>query len=327
MTLSGVLKEPAQCLEIEPGNFDRRAKSNQSAFPPKTSESERAICKFMNSSFTAHFPHAMEKIYSCWSFWEANSGKHPVIVGPPGYKGFVPSSTPQFVEEMLQAMHGAFNVTVTTTDQLNDTDVNSAVDPNYPRREFHIFRDDAWKWTEGILRHEKVERVGCKGPIRIGILNRSGSRSILNAEHIRDEVLRYWGSQVEMDVTTFDAKSFREQIAWFATHDIIFTGHGAQETGMPFMPKCGALIEIFPVGYYIPHYFGTLSDSCHVNHYTVYGNQSSDPHADTRTMSATYEQRGKLRATNFCPATGTILRYFLQVVSDWVSCCESENHD
>lgn len=89
------------------------------------------------------------------------------------------------------------------------------------------------------------------------------------------------------------------------------------------MPKCGALIEIFPVGYYIPGYFGTLSDSCHVMHYTVYGSQSVNPDAETKNMSATFEEQKKIRAKDFCPATGTIIRYLLHVVLDVVKCCKT----
>lgn len=279
----------------------------------------------MNSSLTVHFPHAMQKIYSCWSFWEASPG-HPVIVGPPGYKGFVQSSEPQFVEEIMEAMKGAFNVTVTTTEKLTPTDLEHAVDPNYNGKSFYMLRADSWKWTHGILQHEKLERHGCQNPFRVGILNRRGTRSILNAEHIQNELRRQFGDKVHIDTTTFDGLSFREQISWFASHDIIFTGHGAQETGLPFMPKCSVLMEIFPVGYFIPRYFGSLSDSCHVKHFVIYSTQCPDPFGETKNMSETYQERVESRKQNMCPAVGTMLSYLTTAARDLSSCCGNNSY-
>lgn len=326
-SLNETINQFSTCKEVEPGEMVLLAKSNQSrlGWPPKLVQGGNVICKCVDGPALApHFPHTMQSIYGCWSIWEANPG-HPIIVGPPGHKGFIPSSTPSsFVEWMMEAMIGAFNVTVTTMDKFNDTELDLGINPNFKGRPpYFILRADAMKWTDGILRHLKLERRGCEGAVRIGILNRNGSRAILNAQYIQSQMVRIFGDKVEMDTVTFDGLSLREQIAWYSTHSIILTGHGAQETGLPFMPKCGVLLELFPVGYYVPSFFGALSDSCHVRHYTMYATQSPDPVGETKNMSQTFKERVMMRSQNFCPDTGKILVYLLRAIRDFVSCCET----
>jgi hypothetical protein len=56
-----------------------------------------------------------------------------------------------------------------------------------------------------------------------------------------------------------------EQILFFHHHDIIISPHGAQITGIPFMKSpCSIIIELFPKGYYISYYFGSLESSSNI---------------------------------------------------------------
>lgn len=317
------------CQEIETGNLTLLPKSNQTVpkWPRKIRAGDKAICNFKKTQVSFHFPHAMQQIYSCWSLWEANRELRPYIVGPPGHRGFANRSRPAFIEGMLNAMEGAFNITVVTTDELSPSELRHAVNPTPPTKPYHILRDDAWKWTNGILKHQKIARDYCTRSLRIGILNRNGTRAILNANHILSQALLLFGEVAQIDHMTFENKPFREQLAWFASHDIVLTGHGAQEVSIPFMPKCGVLLELFPVGYYVPRFFGSLSDSNHLRHYTIYEKYSSDPIGETKNMSKSLRQRNEARQQKFCPSTRTILSFLLTAARDVVSCCNNLGHE
>lgn len=168
--------------------------------------------------------------------------------------------------------------------------------------------------------------------MRVGILNRHPGygRTVLNARDIMDELSRLFGDKVQVDEILFEDKIFQEQVDWFASHDIIFTGHGAQETGMPFMPKCGVLVEVFPSVYFVPDYFYSLSDATHVQHYMMNNDKSRDPIADTKKSSETLESQLAAKQSKLCPATRNALDSLLTAIRDWDSCClagvEKENN-
>jgi hypothetical protein len=329
------------CQEIVPGELFLRERTNQSAISEVKSRPmnpEKSIC-FWDSSWLLHqhLPHAMQWIYRCWTIWEKYPGDKVLLKNPDDWKVtvaryltkiFNPYSKGDFINGMLSAMEEAFNVKIILSNEISEYDRQYAIDATTEQcgGNHCMRRQDAWKWTEGILRHENLheERIGCKGPVRIGILNRApdNGRSILNAKRIMDTLRHEYGPNVRVDEITMDGKSFREQIGWFASHDIIFTGHGAQETSLPFMARCGVVMEIFPFGYYVPHKFGSLADSTHVRHYSMYDNNMTDPIADTLAKIDRYADRVKVRAENFCPAAASILQYISTAVRDWELCCK-----
>ena len=125
-------------------------------------------------------------------------------------------------------------------------------------------------------------------------------------------------------VTEFENASFGDQVKFFSTVDILISPHGAQLTGLTFMPNCGQILELTPKGYHIPYYFGSLANASGLGYGYVYMS-SGDPKNETKTMSATYALRGKMRSANFCPSTTSIVRGVLDLVEDWNYCCEQKN--
>jgi Glycosyltransferase 61 len=78
--------------------------------------------------------------------------------------------------------------------------------------------------------------------------------------------LRYDNRTIDIRHVTFnETTSFDEQVHFFRTTDILVSPHGGQLTGLPFMPVCGAVIEIF-AKYYLPHFFGSLATSAQLRH-------------------------------------------------------------
>ncbi|GAX21797.1 hypothetical protein FisN_31Lh088 [Fistulifera solaris] len=274
------------CNETQPANLTLVEKTDQSivGWPgQKKSNGDKTICKFDAREFTFHLPHAMQSIYGCWSLWEAHGG-HPVLVGPPDHVGFNEPFKDLFMIGMFKALTDYFNVTITTTDHVKKEDLDNAVHleiwgGEWYGRPFFLRRDDSWKWTDTILINEHIDRNACQNVVRVGILNRHPGygRSILNSQEIMEELLRVFGDKLQVDEILFENKNFQEQIQWMASHDIVLTGHGAQETSLNFMPKCGVLLEVFPSSYYVPEYFSALSDTAHVRHYIMNSDRTRDP--------------------------------------------------
>ncbi|GAX21796.1 hypothetical protein FisN_31Lh087 [Fistulifera solaris] len=323
----------SSCNETQPGELTFMPKSDQSLITwPGPRDGDKTICKFNTIAWSFHLPHMMQSIYGCWSLWEERGG-HPVLAGPVDHAGFDKPLKDLFMVGLFQAMIDTFNVTVTTVDQLSEAELESAVKPpiwegDWMWTAFYMRRYVAWKWTEAILRNENIERKSCNSVVRIGIINREAryGRSILNAQDILDQLFRVFGDKVEVDEVYFEDTSFQDQLQWFSSHDIVLTGHGAQETGMPFMPQCGILLEVFPFNYYIPEYFSALTDSTDVRHYVIVNDATqSDPISATKESTSNPETDAKAKATKLCPATRSTLEYLVTAVRDWDSCCSSLN--
>jgi hypothetical protein len=324
------------CNETQPDDLTLLEKTDLSiiGWPgQKRSNGDQTICKFDASSITFHLPHAMQSIYGCWSLWEEHGG-HPVLVGPPDHVGFNEPFQDPFMVGMFKALTDYFNVTIATTDQIEEADLDSAVDlkiwgGEWYGRAFFLRRGVSWKWTETILKNENIERNACQDVVRVGILNRHPGygRTILNAQEILDELLRVFGDKVHVDQILFEGKTFQEQIQWMASHDIILTGHGAQETSLTFMPKCGVLLEVFPSSYYVPQYFSSLSDATHVRHYIMNNDRTRDPIADTKKSHETLESESEAKQIKMCPATRSTLDRVVTAIHDWDSCCNAPVSD
>ncbi|GAX10878.1 hypothetical protein FisN_31Hh087 [Fistulifera solaris] len=330
---AAVTSPSTSCNETQPGELTFMPKSDQSLITwPGPRDGDNTICKFNTIPWSFHLPHMMQSIYGCWSLWEERGG-HPVLAGPVDHAGFDKPLKDRFMVGLFQAMVDVFNVTITTVDQLSEAELERAVKPpiwegDWMWTSFYMRRYVAWKWTEALLRSEQIERKSCNSVVRIGIINREAhyGRSILNAQDIMEQLKRVFGDKVQVNEVYFEDTSFQEQLQWFSSHDIVLTGHGAQETGMPFMPKCGVLLEVFPFNYYIPEYFSALTDSTDVRHYVINNDAThSDPQAATKESSSNPETEGQAKATKLCPATRSTVEYLLTAVRDWDSCCRSLN--
>lgn len=133
----------------------------------------------------------------------------------------------------------------------------------------------------------------CVKPPRIGILNRSNTRTILNSDGLAKELSKLVyvyernttttplkvRSDVPVSVAYFEDKTFLEQVEFFRQTDILISGHGAQLTGLPFMANdvsesraksCKYVMELYPKKYGLPYYFGTLAVQSLIGHSYVY---------------------------------------------------------
>jgi hypothetical protein len=112
---------------------------------------------------------------------------------------------------------------------------------------------------------------------RIAILNRFRSREWPNAK-LHHATIQYGNNNVTIPIrhVVFDnTTTFTDQVTFFHDHDIIVGPHGAQLTSLPFMRRCGAVIELFHQ-YYLPHFFGSLATSSRLHHGYIARSYASD---------------------------------------------------
>jgi Glycosyltransferase 61 len=159
---------------------------------------------------------------------------------------------------------------------------------------------------------------------RIAILNRHNHRELLVAPEIAAILEESGGSVETVPIVYFDNNTtFAEQITFFATTDIIISPHGAQLTGIPFMPRCGIIYEIFPTGYYLPYYFGSLASASGLQHgYTITTNTSNSVDWKVECTESMQDRKSRQSVRNkpICVDPQSIAKSVLTLVDSWKQC-------
>ena len=319
-----------------------------------------AICDYLKDpylSHTNHFPHAMQQLYRCWSWWNANRDKRAVLTWVPNPKQWERNFDSQFLREMLEAFQYGFNVTIMSNTSALVGEHVSRVSPKLPKNlgvtpflsnpqltDFAMHTpNDAIALTKGLLEYYGLRprqsrcRRSSGGDIessssdmpRVAILNRSPSsfRHLLNYEEIIEKLEFEIPGLKDVTVTKFDYKSLKEQVDFFSNVDILISGHGAQLTGIPFMsPQRGGVLEVFPRGYYSPHFFGSLAYASGLNHGFIYetnGNLNSEVRAIFRNGG---KKLLRARQVNLCPPVDQVVAGVKVLISQWRESCSSEGN-
>ena len=150
--------------------------------------------------------------------------------------------------------------------------------------------------------------------LHIGIVDRKGTRQILNLDEIEASIRKEYPSAIVERVTMEDLKEPIKQFRWWSQQDVVLAGHGAGVVNMVFLKRNAAVIEIYP-----PHYynlgFWTLGRAMGVRNYG-YFNGHKDPVADYRESSRGFQQRIALRSANLEPPVDEIMKLVKQAVSE-----------
>ena len=177
---------------------------------------------------------------------------------------------------------------------------------------------------------------------RIAILNRRKSvgRSILNAERLAEMLTKRLYNTTTADrnskenivpVMYFEGKSFQEQVSFFSNVDILISPHGAQLTGLPFMgpssstipcgdPRSrtttsgGAVLELFPKGYLIPDFFGSLATHSGLSYGYMYLSDGDNPSTE---QAENLLNRINARSANLCPQMATVVEAVKRLAEEW----------
>jgi Glycosyltransferase 61 len=163
---------------------------------------------------------------------------------------------------------------------------------------------------------------------RIAILNRDTiARKLTNAVEMAALLSATLSRTVPL--VTFDYKTdFPSQVSFFVNTDIVISPHGAQLTGMAFLPRCASVLEIFTSRYLVADYFGSLAAAVNISHGFVYVNKYADdviPHNHRFHFVREPGGQGEPVEPNLEP----IVRAVHRLVAQWQECvCNEElSHD
>ena len=125
---------------------------------------------------------------------------------------------------------------------------------------------------------------------------------------------------------TFEGVSHEGQIDFYSSVDILVSPHGAQLSGLPFMPECGAILELLPMSYYIPYFFGTLAFSANLTSSHLYLSDGDPMEEVNQTFMndssiAAHAFRKRVRAKSLCPPVSSIVTSVRALIEKWESCC------
>ena len=138
--------------------------------------------------------------------------------------------------------------------------------------------------------------------LRIGIVNRAGQkRSILNANAML-KTLQDTFPRHQVVLRYFENSTFQEQVDFYSQLDVAVSPHGAQLTGIMFMPPCSAILELFPDKYYTPLYMSSLAylfGLVHANWYLSDG--------DVPNSLLPLATRLKNTVNNLCPSLDRVV--------------------
>jgi hypothetical protein len=337
-----------------------------------TTRTSAAVCRFLDREHSNHFPHALQQLYQCFSYWnQFPPNKTKVLIRPARASGF-PDNSILLSGDWLRGLRHNLGFLKGFTTALRDVfDVQFVSDPttaagpavwraDHAHTYYMQSTQDARDLANRIAAYYNVPQLaGCpvnddkqqqqhqqSRPLlpRVGILNRhpNSKRSLLNVDAmvaaIRDELSvllqRKRGEEsgeerrpIVLQTATFETAAFLEQVAFFQATDLLISPHGAQLTGLPFLPGCGQLLEIFPSHYYYDTFFGSLADSSGITVHHLYLSEG-DPVAEwSEAENATRAERRAWRSVNLCPPVTAIRQAINTMTALWTECCQKREQE
>ncbi|GAX12648.1 hypothetical protein FisN_13Lh118 [Fistulifera solaris] len=316
--------------------------STTTIFPEKYLN--QSTCFFFATPQSKHFPHAMQQLYRCWSYWRRYPESTPVLVGPSHHRGFRPTVRPDFFTNMLHALQTAIGLHVVAMNYSTISELDDVMETHGIRSVRSTFEHgdgfalasshDAVELRNAILGNRTNDKrrdwqTGCPLLVserlpRIALLNRDekqSQRSFLNAIEVAQAITDN-GLSSEVPIIYFENATFVEQIQFFNNVDIVLSPHGAQLTSMAFLPSCGGVLEFFPRGYFVPYYFGSLARAAGLRYTALYLSENRDDwEKETREATRSVQSRFRIRQSNLCPSVDDVVRLVRKMVSHWTDCC------
>jgi len=288
------MSSPASCPEIEGTalvhayNDDDSYPKTAPAFVPlsklfhgleKTNKNDTAaICHY---HCNIHFPHFIQEIVRCFSFWRSRPDQTPVLLVPRRqWNRFLLDPTAlkeksRFDYGIVEGLKEAIGLKIFKTYDGASVKTQSFLGVDHKVSPYSMrSRQDAIELRDifvhmmtnqsssssspsNLLKKEKRGHDQDKEEsLRITFINRGGKegRSILNADSILISLQEAF-PQHQVVIQYFEDSSFEEQVELYSQSDVVIAPHGAQLTGIMFMPPCGAVLELFPHLYHTPYFF------------------------------------------------------------------------
>jgi len=299
-------------------------------------------CTFTEYLFIHHFPHQMQHLVPCWSLWRHfPDAEHVLLVHPQYYQIFSNSSS--FSAGMIRVLeHTNISViqkTIMNYRQSYTSDRKKLLIANTPRNKgffaahmgdmAHLRRsvlttlgleEEYQDASCGTMHVDEARRTLQNTTPRIVIVNRRKSRRLLHAPATSKILQHELRLPYRPPIVFFDEFTFEQQVEALNNVDILLSPHGAHLTGIPFMQRCGSVIEVIPHGYGIPHCFGTLAAVANVNHSYVY--LGKDMIEETKQLGATKIGRANARRSLLCVPVEMIVQATRIQMENWKQCCK-----
>lgn len=274
-----------------------------------------------------HFPHFMESIFACWSWWQAHPLQRPALLMPPNWQAIRNEllNRAPFIKGVVDFLIAENVLIVGDPDILN---ANQEMAQALPTEGLRMARPaDAKSFKDRMLASLALERpvplnhtcLSATTSPRIAILNRKRDRVLLNAVNLA-RALEAELRISHIPILYIEGTTFREQVKLFSSSfDILITPHGAALTNIVFMPNCGGVLEIMPFGYRFQAYFGLLAPTIGLAHGYVYIGENFAN--ETAYWTATFQRRGIARRINQCPRVETVVEGVHLYVKKFRECC------
>jgi hypothetical protein len=283
-------------------------------------------------SLFSHFPHTAEHLLPCWSYFLRVREQHSkpttstsaTTTTEPGsiQCGFWLDSRklhipPGWAEDLVASM----DCVVTSTRPEKD---------EFMYRPPHRATESALSWfqypADAASLREKIGRGNIDvdasrcTKLRIGLVQRRGSRKILNLHAVETSLQNAYSSNNSstsnscIETVYMEDMTFQQQANWWSRQDVVVIAHGAGVTNVMFMQENASLVEIYPEHYYPLSMFTTLCQSVGVSHFGWY-NGVADPAADYLEHGGTRKGREHYRGVDLTPPVEEIVKLVQKAVN------------
>jgi Glycosyltransferase 61 len=274
-----------------------------------------------------HFPHASESLLACWSWFQRT--RESAASGSNMSCGFYLkpdlNKPSRWTAELIKLMGCSvtYNQPPCCTSNKNKKTMIFHHDEILGGGRYWFEKpDDATVLRSRLLDHQasstwnRPRFRSHQQQQRITIINRKGTRRLVNSENISTALREAYPSALIQTVYMEDMEPMEQFVLW-SKQSIVIAPHGAGLTNAIFLPpgNASAVIEIFPPHYYQHFYFGGLLRSCGIRRYGYYYNES-DPAADWKVYGSTKEQRRFYRSVDLEPPVDDILGLVRKAVID-----------
>ena len=257
-----------------------------------------------------HHPHFLQALLRCFSLWNVQPSHHPRVLYVPKRQfwkkiGNLAIFDKQFPisSGILRTLMNSYNVTVTRSwnegtplrpqrMSENDEYVSSFAMSS-------LEHTISWKKLFVPPEEEPTVRLA-KKRLKIAVVNRPKGRKLLNAMDARDNLAAAFPEHHVFEHHLNG--TLEEMIDFFPYVDVLVTPHGSQLTGIMFMQRCSAVLEMFPHLYYTPHYFSSLARLFQLPHANWYVSHDAVP-----TKMLDLNTRIANSANNMCPSMSKLV--------------------
>ena len=329
---SSVLTDYINDTIVDVFNFMEMDPIERTIVPIERDESiSYATCRFMDYQYAFHFSHFAQQLFRCWSFFRANLDKSPVFVGSPKEYYWKLAMEKEFNRELLGVLeYAGVRVLNASETMISYSKEERSISgwtkgPILGPKETHFqmaSKDDMPSFRGYLMASQNLTNIlpsfcgRTSGFPRIAILTRQRLRRIKNVKDLAISLQQHYKLDHEIPVIHFERAPFRNQAAVMGSIDILVTPHGAQETGIAFMPRCACVLELLPDNYFFPRFYGTLASTAGIQHAYMYlAKNTSDETVDVKDRDVGF----------MYPSFGKVQEGVDLLLEQWRGCCNASN--